>query len=264
MADNYETYTNENVTLHPKNDTYTNLYPRGVKSLSFGYNLVVNSNGQQFEGYKWVDIESPVSGGYTVKQLQTSGSEVVYDLPTIRNYMKLMTGTDYVPVYSASEPNDMFIYLSAPQYNDNERVWKYQYDASYGLVVFRVDNFPFALKSDIPSAPTFPKTLEGTCQVRPESNDIVVTVADTDLENSKAMSIRVFVRLFNKDEGGVYTEISNFDPIVCVKQNITENVIQSYYHEPNSNQYTFRLIVDQTQDFDLSDVEVASWTATLY
>lgn len=262
MADNYETYTNTNVTLHPKNDIYTNLYPRGVKGLSFGFNLVVNSNGQQFEGYKWVDIESPVGGGYTVKQLQTSGSEVVYDLPTIRNYMKFMTGTDYVPVYSANEPNDMFIYLSAQQYNDNERVWKYQYDASYGLVVFRVDNFPFALKNQVSE---FPKTITVEGVADSEYHRIYFDISDVNLSEVKATSIRIQLEENNKDNWGNYFAESVRGSIVFkAGDGILQNVNCKY--DPFEGSFArFELLIDSSNpEVDLTDLNFATATITLY
>ena len=196
MADNYD-LQNQNVSLHPLNNTSTFLYPRGVKNLSFAYNLVVNTNGQQFEGYQWTSIESPVGGDYTVKQFRyANSSDPVYNVETIREYMLYMTGTDYVPIYSGTEPNDMFIYLSS-----SEEVWKYQYDSSYGLVVFKVNNFPFALKSQIKE---FPKTIEVQGTPDAEYNRIYFDINESNLSAVKAISIRITIEENDKDHYGSY------------------------------------------------------------
>ena len=123
-----------------------------VKTLSLAYNLIVNVYGSQFTGnggsaYKWESIEDPTGGGYTVKQLY-QGSSPVQDESVIKAYLKLMTGTDYLPVYSANVPNDEFVFCTSTQ-----ELWKYQYQSGYGLFVFKVVNFPFALKSEIPVVP---------------------------------------------------------------------------------------------------------------
>ena len=123
-----------------------------VKTLSLAYNLVVNVYGSQFTGnggsaYKWESIEDPTGGGYTVKQFY-QGSSPVQDESVIKAYLKLMTGTEYLPVYSANVPNDEFVFCTS-----TGEIWKYQYQSGYGLLVFKVENFPFALKSEIPDIP---------------------------------------------------------------------------------------------------------------
>ena len=153
--------------------------------ITFAYNLVVNSNGAQFQGdYQWQNIEDPTGGGYTVKQFQARGGSLVTDLSIIKSYLKFMTGSDFVPEYNANEPHDTFVYLSAPNYSDDERVWKYQYAQGVGLLVFKVTQFPFALKSEIPTVP------QGTLSMQSDSfelnygNDHYQDISITCAENS--------------------------------------------------------------------------------
>lgn len=262
MADNYD-LQNQNVSLHPLNNTETFLYPRGVKSLSFGYNLVINSNGQQFEGYTWDSIDSPVGGGYTVKQFRySSDSSVVYDLSTIRNYMKFMTGTDYVPVYNANEPNDMFIYLSAQQYNDNERVWKYQYDPSYGLVVFMVTNFPFALKNQVK---VFPKTINVSGYGDSEYQRIYFDIYDDNLSEVKAVSVRIDLEENNKDNWGYYyAETMRGTTIFNAGEGILQNV-NCRFDSFEGSQASFELLLDSSNpEVNVNDLNFANAVITLY
>lgn len=124
--------------------------------ITFAYNLVVNSNGVQYggvnSGYDWVVLDDHPWVGYTVKQFCLRGAGIT-DLSVIKNYLEFMTGSDYVPEYEQDKPHDSFIYLSAPNYTDEERVWKYQFVQGYGLLAFLVTQFPFALKSEIPTVP---------------------------------------------------------------------------------------------------------------
>ena len=123
--------------------------------ISFAYNLVVNSNGAQFGGehggYKWETIEDHPWGGYTVKMFYKR-EEPVTDMSVIKEYLKFMTGSDFVPEYNATEPHDTFIYLASSDYTNDDRVWKYQYVEQFGLLVFKVENFPFVLKGEIPES----------------------------------------------------------------------------------------------------------------
>ena len=184
------------------------------------YNLIVNVYGSQFTGnggsaYKWESIEDPTGGGYTVKQLY-QGSSPVQDESIIKAYLKLMTGTDYLPVYSANVPNDEFVFCTA-----TEELWKYQYQSGYGLFVFKVVNFPFALKSEIPSIPAVPKLpstykVDGT--IDSDNHEIVFEITDlTDEELSlNAASLRFWINapgIDDNDESysGVGTDEIIFD-----------------------------------------------------
>ena len=258
MADNYD-LQNQNVSLHPLNNTSTFLYPRGVKNLSFAYNLVVNTNGQQFEGYQWTSIESPVGGDYTVKQFRyANSSDPVYNVETIREYMLYMTGTDYVPSYSGTEPNDMFIYLSS-----SEEVWKYQYDPSYGLVVFKVNNFPFALKSQVRE---FPKTLDTMAGVADtEYSRIYYDIYDANLSEVKALSIRIELEENNKDNyGNLFVESVRGHIVFKAGDGVLQNV-QCRFDSFEGTSARFELLIDSLDpQVNLNDLNFANAVITLY
>ena len=140
------------IDIHPNDgtgnpDTSEYLFGRATKGITIAYNLVVNINGTQFPGgYGFNTISDPTGLGYRVKQLQDPYGNPVTDIDVIRNYLKHMTGSNYVPEYNSTDPNDVFIYVTNPNYVDAERAWKYQYNSMTGLLVFGVDNFPFASK----------------------------------------------------------------------------------------------------------------------
>ena len=261
MADRDQSLNDLLTTLHPKNQSSVDLYPRTVKNLSFAYNLVVNTNGQQFTGYKWVEVDSPVGGDYTVKQFCYSPSDDrVDDMSTIKAYLKFMTGTDFVPVYNAAEPNDMFVYLSS-----SEEVWKYQYDPSYGLVVFKVNNFPFALKSDIPEISALPKTIEVQGVADTEYNRIYFDINDDNLSEVKATSVRIQLEENNKDHWGNYFAESVRGSVVFkAGEEILQNV-NCRYDSFEGTSARFELLIDSSNpEVDLTDLNFANATITLY
>lgn len=117
-------------------------YDTDVKSAlsnnySVAYNLVVNSNGYQYSGYKFADVT--ISGlSYTIKQFQVSTtSAVVTDTSIIKDYLKVMTGRDRIPEYDEDCPTNEFIVCSS-----NNTIWKLQYDSTNGLLAFKVENMP--------------------------------------------------------------------------------------------------------------------------
>ena len=205
MADNYYSTNNQNVSLHPMGDTSTFLYPRGVKNLTIAFNLVVNANGSQFPNCRWSDVNELVVGSKTYYYrtlMQSNNVDPINDISTIRSYLKFMTGSDYIPEYNSSEPNDEFIFLNDPSIADENRAWKYQYDTEYGVLqAFRVDNFPFALKSEVRP---LPKTIEVQGTPDAEYNRIYFDINEPNLSTVKAISIRITIEENNKDNYGTY------------------------------------------------------------
>ena len=113
-------------------------------SYSVCYNLIVNMNQQQFEGYKWSDVSIEGYENYTVKQLQTQNGEKVTDTSIMKSFLKFMTGNDYLPQYNATEPRNVFLITSSAN-----QMWKIQYDfhpvpnPNNGLLAFLVEHVPF-------------------------------------------------------------------------------------------------------------------------
>ena len=106
---------------------------------SMAYNLVVNRNGYQFNGYKFAEVTIAGFEGYTIKQFQVSTtSAVVTDLAVIKAYLSVITGHDRLPVYDEDKPSDEYVILTS-----NSTVWKLQYDETYGLLAFQVTNIPY-------------------------------------------------------------------------------------------------------------------------
>lgn len=133
-------------TLQNKN-TNQPVYPNCPQRITFAYNLVVNSNGAQFhEGqYKWSDEQE--YSGYAFRAFQYSDNSYVTDMDEIKEYLSFMIGSDFVPEYNRDNPHDVFIFTQA----DNQP-WKYQLTNIGGadiLCAFKVNNFPFATKSDV-------------------------------------------------------------------------------------------------------------------
>lgn len=117
--------------------------------ISFGYNLVINSFGDQFNSdFGFVDFptdETPWAG-YTVKVFKNTATGYVVKKETILDYLFHMTGTRYLPVYGTGSSEFVFT-------TKDSVVWKLQYDdASAKLYAFRVDDFPLAKKEDVEEA----------------------------------------------------------------------------------------------------------------
>ena len=125
------------------------LFPNVPKTLNMSANLVTTQYGAQFGGknssYNWKLLEDHPWTGYTVK-IFCYGQQNVTSLETIRDYMKFITGSDYIPRYESNGANDVYICLLAQNISDEDRFWKYQYVEGYGLLAFRVDNFSIRTK----------------------------------------------------------------------------------------------------------------------
>lgn len=267
MADNNYSTNNENVTLHPLNDTSTFLYPRGVKNLTIAFNLVVNANGSQFPNCRWSDVSELVVGSKTYYYrtlMQSNNVDPINDISTIRSYLKFMTGSDYIPEYSASEPNDEFIFLNDPSIADENRAWKYQYDTSYGVLqAFRVDNFPFALKSQVK---LFPKTLDTMAGVADtDYSRIYYDIYDANLSEVEAVSIRIELEENNKDNyGNLFVESVRGHIVFKAGSGVLQNV-QCRFDSFEGTTARFEILIDSSNpEVDLTDLNFANATITLY
>ena len=264
MSDNI---TNQNISLHPLGDTSTFLYPRGVKNLTIAFNLVVNSNGSQFPDCRWSDVNELVVGNKTYYYrvlMQNNNVDPITDMSTIKAYMKMMTGSDYVPVYSANEPNDEFVFLSDPSIADENRAWKYQYDTNYGVLqAFRVDNFPFALKSQVKE---FPKTLDTMAGITDaEYHRIYFEIYDEHFSDVKSMSIRIVLEENDKNNwGNYYAETLGGSVVFKSGEGILQTV-NCRIDSVTSTSARFELLIDSSNpQVNLSDVNFANAVITLY
>ena len=158
--------TQKLTTLHPEvngqPDNNTNIYPNVPRYLTLCYNLVVNGNGVQFSSggsysYKFVEVPKEISpypqydislfafGGGTTIQTTTP----VTDLSIIKEYLSFMNGSDYVPVYNATKPNECFLWKT-----QDDSCWKLQYaenvpNVGNVLLAFKVDEDKLPLMKTI-------------------------------------------------------------------------------------------------------------------
>lgn len=250
-----------------------------VERISFAYNLVINSNGAQFggtnSGYQWNDLnEWGVYPGYDVKGL-CYRDEIVQDEEVFKQYMKFMTGSEYLPEYNRDEPHDTYIYLQSGSYDVNSKVWKLQYShvefqgqQFNVLLAFKVTQFPFALKEEIPTIPEFPVTYEGSGNLDTSINRIIYTISSDLLSQAKAITFRLVFRDNNKNEGGILLDgvIINHNDVYFAeehKQGIAENTSLSYYFDTSLPAYTVNVDFD-INEFDINNLEINYWTITLY
>lgn len=98
-------------------------------SIEFCYNLVVNVNNMQFPDVKFVEF---TYGNYSGKRLVTNDSNatIIDDPIVLRAYMKFMTGNDYIPVYKANEPLNVYLVTF------DGIIYKMQYTTDLGLCAF--------------------------------------------------------------------------------------------------------------------------------
>lgn len=118
--------------------TQTNVNNTSGNNYTIAYNLVVNSNGYQFNSYKFADVTLQTYPNYEIKQFQVSTtSAVVTDLSIIKSYLQMMTGHDRIPTYDEDRPINEFIVCTS-----NDTMWKLQYDTTNGLLAFKVSSTP--------------------------------------------------------------------------------------------------------------------------
>lgn len=178
----------------------------GTNNYSIAYNLVVNSNGYQYNGYKFANVT--ISGlNYTTKQFQVSTTSVkVTDTSIIKAYLKVMTGRDRLPEYDEDCPINDFIICTS-----NNTMWKMQYDSTNGLLAIRVDNSPFAN-----SVQTI--TLASTQIVSQTPLAVSLTEAQQSVvENLKNTIIKIDISAF-------YTTIGLDSPYAWIKRNAIKNI----------------------------------------
>jgi len=253
------------IGLKNKN-TGEKIFPTYPKTLCFAQNFVVTQYGAQFGGqnssYNFPVVEGHPYTGYTVRQLRY-GDNPVSSIEIIRQYLKFMTGSDYIPVYRNSEVNDVFIYLGGPNYTAQERVWKFQYVDGYGLLAFKVENFPFALREELPSSASLPKTIvvEGVGDA--EYSRIYFNISGEDLSGVTAVSFRAQVEENNKDNYGTfYAETNRGSTIFSNGTGILQTVnlkVDSF----ESNYASFQLLIDNSQ-VDVTDLNICRAVITLY
>ena len=203
--------SNDTLTLTKQDNTTVTFTPSGsgsgdTNNYSMAYNLVVNSNGYQYNGYKFADVT--ISGlNYTIKQFQVSTTSVkVTDTSTIKAYLKVMTGRDRLPEYDEDCPINDFIICTS-----NNTMWKMQYDSTNGLLAIRVDNSPFAN-----SIQTI--TLASTQIVSQTPLVVSLTEAQQSIvENLKNSIIKIDISAF-------YTAIGLDSPYAWIKRNAVKNI----------------------------------------
>jgi hypothetical protein len=108
---------------------------------SIVYNLVVNSNQQQFNAgsSNWTgDNNSSIrTFNYSSNTLATKSQAEAL--------VEHLTGNSKLSEYSANKPQPCFVFCT-----QSNTCWKLQWDGtSLGLRAYKVNDFPFALKSDI-------------------------------------------------------------------------------------------------------------------
>jgi len=252
-----------------------------TERISFAYNLVINSNGSQFGGtqssYNWVDKQNlpyPFNQsyeGYDFKVFAGYGGTFIQDTDIFKSYMKFMTGSDYLPTYNANEPHDTYIYVSSNSYDSNSRVWKLQHTqinvggTDYNLLLaFKVSQFPFALKEDIPESSALPKTIQVTGVADAEYHRIYFDIQDSDLQNAKALSTRVFVKDSQKNEGSLFAESITGLIVFRSGEDSFANVVCRYGSYDSSFARFEVILDDQNPQVDLSSIETAQAVITLY
>lgn len=276
MADNNNTI--QVVTLHPQGDSSTNLYPNTPVSLAFAYNLVVNSKGAQFggnnSGYQWNDLnEWGIYPGYDVKGL-CYRDEIVQDEDVFRQYMTFMTGSDYLPEYSVNEPRDTYIYLSSSSYDVNSKVWKLQHTQvefqgqNFNvLLAFKVSNFPFALKEEIPTISPYPYTEDNGGTIDTDNNRVIFELDNSLLANARAINAQILIKDSRDNDGTMFITFvrvyDSFEPTFESKTGIAEYVSPNYEFDYSSNKFYIRLVPDG-QNLTLSDIQFTLWNITLF
>ena len=276
MADNNNSM--QVITLHPQGDSSTDLYPNAPVLLAFAYNLVVNSKGSQFggtnSGYQWNDLnEWGVYPGYDVKGL-CYRDEIVQDEDVFKQYMTFMTGSDYLPEYSATEPRDTYIYLSSSSYDVNSKVWKLQHTQvefqgqNFNvLLAFKVTQFPFALKEEIPTVSQYPYSESNGATVDTDNNRVVFEL-DTDLlEDGISMTAQILMKDNSDNEGTMFVNFirvnNSFEPTFVNKTGIVEHFSPNYEYDYTTQKFYIRLVPDG-QNITISDVQFTMWNVTLF
>ena len=267
-----------NVTLHPQGDASTDIYPNVPVTLAFAYNLVVNSKGAQFgganSGYQWNDLsEWGVYPDYDVKGL-CYRDEIVQDKDVFKQYMTFMTGSDYLPEYNANEPRDTYIYLSSGSYDVNSKVWKLQHTQvefqgqNFNvLLAFKVKQFPFALKEEIPTVSPYPYVESNGGTVDTDNNRVVFELDTNLLENGISVTAQILLKDNNDNEGTMFVNFmrvdNSFEPIFENKTGIAEHVSPNYEYDYSSQKFYIRLVPDG-QSITINDIHFTMWNVTLF
>ena len=252
--------TQKLTTLHPEvngqPDNNTNIYPNVPRYLTLCYNLVVNGNGAQFShngssSYKFVEVPSELSPypQYTISLFAFGGGSSIYntqpvtDLSIIKEYLMFMNGSDYVPVYNATQPNECFLWK-----NQDDTCWKLQYTENVPnvgsvLLAFKVDENKLPLMQTIKKMRGLESEVtdglelvdgETTVEIRCQSS--MEFYMDNPQDNQFGFVININIKWY--DDNGQYTGVQGSSIInYAFEGRCTSGSVNLYQFDKSGNQY---------------------------
>lgn len=134
--------------------------PKYQMAISVVGDATTNINGRVFQNYTATLV---TSGGYTFYQILKNGNN-----PTeaeAKEYMKYMTGSEFLPVYNYDFPKQTLFMFA------DRSIWKPQYSSADGLRLYRLTT-ALALESQIPTVNN------GTFKVQGSGTDAVSFTAN--------------------------------------------------------------------------------------
>lgn len=245
---NSERFVGSNVsnTLTIFNIVYTSLYmadyatrdkvPLYQTTFAIARDELTNINGQTRAGYT---ATLTTIDGHSVYQIQY-GAENISKSRAI-NYLKFMTGSEFVPTYNANTPQNTIIMFADGTF------WKPQYDDTNGLLLYAMSS-PLALASDVTAIQNvIPSTASSSNKLVTESDVTlpVITITNIDGYGTGAFYGNQWIRLNLGANNAVLTN----DKYTTIKLDVT--AIKSYLGGITDYIYIKRNVVNSSQNITL-------------
>ena len=113
-------------------ETVKGMVPGFQTTFAIAISLLVNLSGWELLNFKVIDVST---AQYTIKQIVNASDDSVLSEKRAKDYLKAMTGSEYLPKYSFEKPT--YTYIIAENV-----IWKVQYDSEHGLLLYKMIELP--------------------------------------------------------------------------------------------------------------------------
>ena len=113
-------------------ETVKGMVPGFQTTFAIAISLLINLSGWELTNFKVVDVST---AQYTIKQIVNASDDSVLSEKRAKDYLKAMTGSEYLPKYSYEKPT--YTYIIAENV-----IWKVQYDSEHGLLLYKMIELP--------------------------------------------------------------------------------------------------------------------------
>lgn len=113
-------------------ETVKGMIPGFQTTFAIAKSLLINLSGWNLTNFKVVDVST---AQYTIKKIVNASDDSILSEKRAKDYLKAMTGSEYLPKYSYEKPT--YTYIIAENV-----IWKVQYDSQQGLLMYKMIELP--------------------------------------------------------------------------------------------------------------------------